>query len=236
MTTREDNSPPSLASAPEPDLDTNVDSNHSSVNDETVAPMDETSDNEPIVPPSEADSNSSNAATKETNSEQENASKEATEKTSSTNTSNKPVPVSKPKASRDKNGGSMACGRVTSKSHVTGSESGGAGSGTSRKVALNSQAGMAGNYILEPDPKVNGAFRSTETFENLEIAANGEKFPENPKTVEFPKCEPFKPGAKPPAKLSGKKTFGKKISKIWVYFARLSSFFGNFGKCCSIRF
>lgn len=124
MTTSEDNSPPSLASAPEPDLDTNVDSNHSSVNDETVAPMDETSDNEPIVPPSEADSNSSNAATKETNSEQENASKEATEKTSSANTSNKPVPVSKSKASRDKNGGSVACGRLTSKSHVTGSESG----------------------------------------------------------------------------------------------------------------
>ena len=263
MTTSEDNSPPSLASAPEPDLDTNVDSNHSSVNDETVAPMDETSDNEPIVPPSEADSNSSNAATKETNSEQENASKEATEKTSSANTSNKPFPVSKPKASRDKNGGSVACGRVTSKSHVTGSESGGAGSGTSRKAALNSQAGMAGNYILEPDPKVNGTFHSTETFENLEIAANvacvasvsaqfrskergtrvkdrgkngaskralsffgsyfikirpkpripflglsllrnqtetlatqatanGEKFPEDPKTVEFPKCEPFK--------------------------------------------
>ena len=192
MTTREDNSPPSLASAPEPDLDTNVDSNHSSVNDETVAPMDETSDNEPIVPPSEADSNSSNAATKETNSEQENASKEATEKTSSANTSNKPVPVSKAKASRDKNGGSVACGRVTSKSHVTGSESGGAGSGTSRKAALNSQAGMAGSYILEPDPKVNGAFHSTETFENLEIAANGEKFPENLKTVEFPKCEQFK--------------------------------------------
>ena len=158
MTTREDNSSLSLASALEPDLDTNVDSNHSSVNDETVAPMDETSDNEPIVPPSEADSNSSNAATKETNSEQENASKEATEKTSSANTSNKPVPVSKSKASRDKNGGSVACGRVTSKSHVTGSESGGAGSGTSRKAALNSQAGMAGSYILEPDPKVNGAF------------------------------------------------------------------------------
>ena len=93
----------------------------------------------------------------------------------------------------DKNGGSVACGRVTSKSHVTGSESGGAGSGTSRKAALNSQAGMAGNYILEPDPKVNGAFHSTEeTFENLEIAANGGKFPENPKTIEFPKCEPFK--------------------------------------------
>ena len=187
MTTREDNSSPSLASAPEPDLDTNVDSNHSSVNDETVAPMDETSDNEPIVPPSEADSNSSNAATKETNSEQENASKEATEKTSSANTSNKPVPVSKPKASRDKNGGSVACGRVTSKSHVTGSESGGAGSGTSRKAALNLHAGMEGNYILEPDPKVNGAFHSTETLENLKIDANGEKFPENPKTVEFPK-------------------------------------------------
>ena len=86
----------------------------------------------------------------------------------------------------------MACGRVTSKSHVTGSESGGAGSGTSRKAALNSLAGMVGNYILEPDPKVNGAFHSTETFENLERAANGEKFPENPKTVEFPKYEPFK--------------------------------------------
>ena len=75
---------------------------------------------------------------------------------------------------------------------MTGSESGGAGSGTSRKAALNSQAGMAGNYILEPDPKVNGTFHSTETFENLEIAANWEKFPENPKIVEFPKCEPFK--------------------------------------------
>ena len=41
MTTSEDNLPPSLAPAPEPDLDTNVDSNPSSVNDETVAPMDE---------------------------------------------------------------------------------------------------------------------------------------------------------------------------------------------------
>ena len=51
---------------------------------------------------------------------------------------------------------------------------------------------MAGSYILEPDPKVNGAFHSTKTFENLEIAANGEKFPENSKTVEFPKCEQFK--------------------------------------------
>ena len=117
MTPSEDNSPPSLASAPEPDLDTNVDSSPPSVNDETVAPMDETSDNEP----SEADSNSSNAATKEINCEQDNASKEATEKTSSANTSNKPVPVSKPKASRDKNGGSVASGRETSKSHVTGS-------------------------------------------------------------------------------------------------------------------
>ena len=165
MTTSEDNSPPSLASAPEPDLDTNVDSNPSSVNDETVAPMFETSDNEPIVPSSEADSNSSNTATKETNSEQENASKEATEKTSSANTSNKPVSVSKPKTSRDKNGGSVVGGRVTSKSHVTGSESGGAGAGgTSRKPAPNSQAGMAGNYILEPDPKVNGAFYSTRNF------------------------------------------------------------------------
>ena len=65
MTTSEDNSPPSLASAPEPDLDTNVDSNPPSVNDETVTPMDETSDNEPIVPLSEPDSNSSNIATKE---------------------------------------------------------------------------------------------------------------------------------------------------------------------------
>ena len=160
MTTSEDNSSPSLASAPELDLDTNVDSNPSSVNDETVAPMVETSDNEPIVPPSEADSNSADTATKETNSEQENASKEATEKTSSANTSNKPVSVSKPKTSRDKNGG-----RLTSKSHVTGSESGGAGTGgTSRKPAPNSQAGMAGNYILEPDPKVNGAFYSTRNF------------------------------------------------------------------------
>lgn len=215
MTTREDNSSPSLASAPEPDLDTNVDSNHSSVNDEAVAPMDETSDNEPIVPSSEADSNSSNAATKETNSEQENASKEATEKTSSANTSNKPVPVSKAKASRDKNGGSVACGRVTSKSHVTGSESGGAGSGTSRKAALNSQAGMAGSYILEPDPKVNGAFHSIETFENLEIAANGEKFPENLKTVEFPKwnnsSENYRNSA---GKFEWKGNFRKKVSKI----------------------
>ena len=122
MPTSEDNSPPSLASAPEPDSDTNVDSNPPSVKDETVAPIDETSDNEAIVPPSEADSNSSNTATKEINCEQENASREATEKTSSVNTSNKPVPVSKPKASRDKNGGSLASGRVTSKSHVTGSE------------------------------------------------------------------------------------------------------------------
>ena len=138
MTTSEDNSSPSLASAPELDLDTNVDSNPSSVNDETVAPMVETSDNEPIVPPSEADSNSADTATKETNSEQENASKEATEKTSSANTSNKPVPVSKPKTSRHKNGGSVADGRVTSRSYVTGSESGGAGSGTSRKPAPNS--------------------------------------------------------------------------------------------------
>ena len=58
----------------------------------------------------------------------------------------------------------MACGRVTSKSHVTGSESGGAGSGTSRKAALNSQAGMAGSYILEPDPKVNWRFPFNRNF------------------------------------------------------------------------
>ena len=36
------------------------------------------------------------------------------------------------------------------------------------------------------------ASHSTVPFENLETAANREKFPENPKTVEFPKCEPFK--------------------------------------------
>ena len=47
-----------------------------------------------------------------------------------------------------------------------------------------------------PPRETWGAFHSTKTFENLETAANGteifpEKFPEIPKTVKFPKCEPF---------------------------------------------
>ena len=44
-----------------------------------------------------------------------------------------------------------------------------------------------------------------------------------PKILDFPR-----------AKLNGKKTSGKKMSKIWVYLVRLPSY-GNFGKCCSIH-
>ena len=41
------------------------------------------------------------------------------------------------------------------------------------------------------------SIHSAQTFENLETAANGteispEKFAENPKAVEIPKCQPFK--------------------------------------------
>ena len=154
--TNEDRSPMKAVTAVEPDMDTNCDSGQSPVpaNDESLAQMEEKADKEPSVSPSDNDIKSSNSTLKETDANKEILPKHATEKTTSENTANKTATVSKSRPSRDKNGGSVTGGRVTSKSHITGSESGGNASGTSRKPAPNSQAGLAGNYILEPDPKV----------------------------------------------------------------------------------
>ena len=88
--------------------------------------------------------------TKESN--KENDLKDSTEKAITETSTNKPATASKNKTSRDKNGGGMAGSRVTSKSQI--SDSGGNSVGTSRKPTSNSQASLAGNYILEPDPKV----------------------------------------------------------------------------------
>ena len=51
-----------------------------------------------------------------------------------------------------------------------------------------------------------------------------EKLPEIPQIDEFQKCEPFNRKILEirGSKLYGKKTFRKKLSKIWVYLARLS--------------
>ena len=81
--------------------------------------------------------------------------------------------------------------------------------------------------------KTGGAFHSTKTFENLETAANGteiswKSFQKFRKLLNFRNAnhstENFRNSG------NGKKTSGKFISKIWVYLARLSSFFGNVRK------
>ena len=75
-----------------------------------------------------------------------------------------------------------------------------------------------------------GAFHLTKTFENVDSAANATEI--SPKSVQkFLKLLNFEMRTIQPqnleipgAKLNGKKTSGEKISKIWVYLARLSSF------------
>ena len=70
------------------------------------------------------------------------------------------------------------------------------------------------------------AFHSTKTFEKLEISGNcwiPEMRTIQPKFLEIPE-----------AKLNGKKTCGKNFSKIIP--REVVLFFGNFGKCCSIRY
>ena len=74
----------------------------------------------------------------------------------------------------------------------------------------------------------SGAFHSTKTFENLGTAANGT---ENIQTLlNFRNVNHSTENSRNP----GSKVKWKE--KIGVYLARLSSFFGNFGKYCSIRY
>lgn len=129
----------------------------SPVNEETVEQTQGIAGQGTSVPSVERDLQSANNTTivKESNeSNKENVLKESTDKAISETATNKPTTTSKNKTSRDKNGGGVTGSRVTSKSHISGSESGGNSVGTSRKPTPNSQASLAGNYILEPDPKV----------------------------------------------------------------------------------
>lgn len=142
-----------LHTAPSVTADADVNITPSMVNDEPPVQVQEMTEKETSVPTADDDSPSTTVNLKENS--KENALKDSTEKTASESSTNKPATSSKAKSSRDKNGGSVTGGRVTSKSHISGSESGGNVSGTSRKPAPNSQAGWLGNYILEPDPKVN---------------------------------------------------------------------------------
>ena len=78
--------------------------------------------------------------------------------------------------------------------------------------------------------EMTGAFHSSKTFENLETAANGtEMFRKvfrnsgNCWITEMRTIQQKIPQI-PGAKLNGKKTPGKKFSKIWENLARLSSF------------
>ena len=73
-----------------------------------------------------------------------------------------------------------------------------------------------------------GAFHSTKTFEHLETAANGTKIIQ--KLLNFRNVNHSTENSRNP----GSKVKWKE--KIGVYLARLSSFIGNFGKYCSIRY
>lgn len=148
-------SPVEAATDSETPTGIDVDLSHSPGNDELVIQPEEQTENEPSVSATDIDPKSPTTNTKEIDSNKDGSSKDSTEKTAPESSTNKPATVSKPKPSRDKNGGSVTGSRVMSKAHISGSESGGNSSGTSRKPASNSQAGCAGNYILEPDPKVN---------------------------------------------------------------------------------
>lgn len=144
---------PAPASATEADVDANM--NSSPANDEPVLPTHETTEiktTTATIATDDSKPSSVNSNPKEIS--KENASKDSTEKATSEGSTNKPTTSSKAKPSRDKNGGTVTGSRVTSKSHNSGSESGGNAGGSSRKPAPSSQAGWAGNYILEPDPKV----------------------------------------------------------------------------------
>ena len=148
-------SPVEATTDSETPTDINVDSSPSPRNDEPVMELEEQTENEPSVSAIDTDPKSPTTNTKETDANKEGPLKDSTEKTAPESSTNKPATSSKPKPSRDKNGGSVTGSRVMSKAHIPGSESGGNSSGTSRKPASSSQAGWAGNYILEPDPKVN---------------------------------------------------------------------------------
>ena len=170
--TSEDRAPlPAPTAATEADVDTDI--NPSPANDEPVVPTQETIEKETTMTTADDCSkpSSTNSNPKETS--KENASKDLTEKQTSEGSTNKPTTSSKAKSSRDKNGGSVTGGRVTSKSHISGSESGGNAGGISRKPAPNSQAGWAGNYILEPDSKVKHLFLTVYSFVKVTYFCRG---------------------------------------------------------------
>jgi len=90
--------------------------------------------------------------------------------------------------------------------------------------------------------RIKGRFPFSQNFQKL--GNNGKwykhfpgKFLEIPEAFEFPKWEPFNQKFYleiQGAKMNWKKSSVKKFSKMWVYLARLSLFFGSFEKYCTI--
>ena len=85
-----------------------------------------------------------------------------------------------------------------------------------------------------------GAFHLTKTFENVDSAANGTEI--SPKSVqtlllnfEMRTIQPQNQEI-PGAKLNGRTTSRKKIFENLGIPCEVVVFFGNFGKCCSIRY
>lgn len=161
-----ENHAPSPAVTEEAEVIDDIMKTTSPMNEETIEQAQVTAGQETSVPYAESDPKSVGTTTNVTEtkeSNKENDLKDSTEKAITETSTNKPATASKNKTSRDKNGGGMASSRVTSKSQI--SDSGGNSVGTSRKPTSNSQASLAGNYILEPDPKViNRAHAFAESF------------------------------------------------------------------------
>ena len=112
-------------------------------------------------------------------------------------------------------------------------------------MVQNSHAGEEGTHWSETNKASYhftwGTFHSTKTFENLETAAMvpkfPEKFPEILETVEFPKCEPFnRKFWNSGSKVEWKGNFRENIFENLGIPREVLLFFGNFGKCCSIRY
>ena len=86
-----------------------------------------------------------------------------------------------------------------------------------------------------------GAFHSTKTFENLETAAMVQKFPEKfqeiLETVDFRNANhSTENSGNSGSKVEWKGNFRENVFENLVIPREVFLFFGNFGKCCSIRY
>ena len=86
-----------------------------------------------------------------------------------------------------------------------------------------------------------GAFHSTKTFENLETAAMVQKFPEKfseiLETVDFRNANhSTENSGNSGSKVEWKGNFRENIFENLGIPREVLLFFGNFGKCCSIRY